>query len=65
MKYVPIVGYFHLTYSTMCTKWLKVWMSDMQKWTEEVLESNKTLLLCFPLWMYMFHNRARKQFLQL
>ena len=30
-----------------CYKWLKVGMSDMQEWTEEVLESNKILFLCF------------------
>ena len=31
----------------MFTKWLKVGMSDMQEWTEEVLEPNKTLFLLF------------------
>ena len=36
----------------MFTKWLKVEMSDMQKWTEEVLEPNKTLFLCFSLCMF-------------
>ena len=41
------MGYFHLTYCTMFTKWLKMGISDMQEWTEEVLESNKTLFLCF------------------
>ena len=38
MKYVPIVGYFHVTYCKMFTKWLKLVMSDMQEWTEVVLE---------------------------
>ena len=47
MKYIPIVDYFHLTYCTIFTKWLKVGMSGMQEWTEEVLESNKTLFLFF------------------
>ena len=65
MKYVPIVGYFHLTYSTMCTKWVKVGMSDMQEWTEEVLEPNKTLFLCFSLCMFKIYDSVRKQFLQL
>ena len=32
------MGYFDLTYSAICTKWLKVGISGMQKWTEEVLE---------------------------
>ena len=32
---------------------LKVRMSDMQEWTEEVLEPNKTLFLCFSLKMYV------------
>ena len=49
----------------MCTKLLKVGMSDMQEWTEEVLESNKTLFFCFSLCMCIFYDRARKQFLQL
>ena len=31
----------------MFTEELKVGMSDMQERTEEVLESNKTLFLCF------------------
>ena len=35
------------TYFTIFTKWLKVGMSDMQDWTEEVLEPNRTLFLCF------------------
>ena len=52
-------------YSIMCTKWLEVGMSDMQGWTEDVLESNKTLFLCFSLCMYIFYDKARKQFLQL
>ena len=37
----------------MRTKWLKMGMSDMQKWMEEVLESNKTLFLCF-FFMYVY-----------
>ena len=66
IKYVPIVSYFHLTYSTMCTKWLKVGMSDMQMWTEEVvLESNKTFFLCFSLCKCIFYDRTRKQFLHI
>ena len=65
IKYVPIVGYFHLTYCTMFTKWLKVGMSDMQEWTEEVLEPNKNLFLCFSLCMFKIYDRVRKQFLQL
>ena len=55
IKYVPIVGYFHLTLCTMFTKWLKVGMSDMQ-WTEEVLEPIKTLFLCFSLCMFKFYE---------
>ena len=47
IKYVPIVEYFHLMYCTLFTKWLKAGMIDMQEWTEEVLEPNKTLFLCF------------------
>ena len=35
----------------MFTKWLKVGMSDIQEWTEEVLEPNKTLFLCFSLYI--------------
>ena len=27
------MGYFHLTYSGICTKWSKVGISDKQKWT--------------------------------
>ena len=38
---------------------LKEGMSDMQEWTEEVLEPNKTLFLCFSLGMFS----VRKQFL--
>ena len=63
--YVIIVDFFHLTYSAKRTKWLKVGMSDTQKWIEEVLEPNKTLFLCFSLCMYTFYDRALKQFLQL
>ena len=37
----------------------------MQVWTEEVLESNKTLFLCLSLCVYIFYDMARKQFLQL
>ncbi len=33
VKYIPNVGSFHLMYSTLCTKWLKMWTNDMQKWT--------------------------------
>ena len=40
IKYVPFVGHFHLTYCTILAKWLG--MGDMQEWTEEVLEPNKT-----------------------
>ena len=29
-------------------------MSDMKEWTEEVLESNKTLFLCFYVCMYTY-----------
>ena len=65
IKYVPIVGYFHLTYCIMFTKWLKVGMSDIQEWTEEVLESNRTLFFCFSLCMFKFYDRIRRQFLQL
>ena len=55
IKYVPIVGYFHVTCCTMFTKWLKVGMSDMQEWTEKVLESNRLysfvfLYICSKLW---------------
>ena len=64
MKYVPIVGYFHLTYCTF-RKWLKVGMNDMQEWTEEVLEPNKTLFLCFSLCMFIIYDRVKKQTLQL
>ena len=40
-------------YCTMITKWLKVGMSDLQEWTEEVLESDKTLFPCFSLCIYV------------
>ena len=46
-------------------KVIKVGMSDTQEWTEEVLEPNKTLFLCFSLWMFKFYDRVRKQSLQL
>ena len=46
---------------TMFTKLLKVRMSDMQEWTEEVLEPDKTLFLCFSLYMFKFDDRVRKQ----
>ena len=32
----------------------KVGISDRQKWIKEVLESNKTLFLCFSLCMYIY-----------
>ena len=35
----------------------------MEKWTEDVLESNKTLFLCLSLYKYIFYDRVRKQFL--
>ena len=37
-----------------------------QKWTEEVLESNKQdfIPLFFFMYKYIFYDRARKQFLQ-
>ena len=44
----------------MFTKWLKVGMSDMQEWTEEVLEPNKTLFLCFSLCMFKFLWQGQK-----
>ena len=62
MKYVSILRYFHLTYCTMFTKWFKMEMSDMQEWTEEVLESNKTLFFCFSLCLIKFYDKVRKQF---
>ena len=37
----------------------------MQEWTEEVLEPNKTLLLCFSLCMFKIYDMVRKQFLQI
>ena len=37
----------------------------MHEWTEEVLEPNKTLFLCFSLSMFKYYDRVRKQFLQL
>ena len=46
-------------------KVIKMGMSDMQGWTEEVLEPNKTLFLCFSLCMFKFYDRIRKQSLQL
>ena len=49
----------------MFTKWLEVGLSDMQDWKEEVLEPNKTLFLCFSLYMFKFYDRVRKQSLQL
>ena len=49
----------------MFIKWLKVGMSDMQEWTEEVLELNKTLFLYFSLCMFKIYDRVRKQVLQL
>ena len=63
IKYVPTVGYSHLTYCTMFTKWLKVGRSDMQEWTEEVLEPNKILFLCFSLCVFKIYGRVRNQFL--
>ena len=39
IKYVPIVGYFHLMYCTMFTKWIKVGMSDMWFWNQTRLYS--------------------------
>ena len=39
----------------MFTKWLKVGMSDMQEWTEEVLEPNKTRLYSF-VFLYACSN---------
>ena len=33
-------------------------MSDMQKWMEEVLEPNKTLFLCFFLYVCMYIMRG-------
>ena len=45
-------------------KVIKVRISDMQQWTEEVLEANKTVFLCFSLCMYIYYERARKQFLE-
>ena len=50
---------------TMFTRWLKVGMSDMQEWMEEVLEPSKSLFLCFSLCMFKFYDRVRKQSLQL
>ena len=32
----------------------------MQEWTEEVLEPNKTLFLCFSLCMFIFYDRVGK-----
>ena len=46
-------------------KVIKRGMSDMQEWTEEVLEPNKTLFLCFSLCMFKFYDSVRKQFFQL
>ena len=46
-------------------KFLKVGMSDMQEWTEEDMEPNKTLYLYFSLCMFKIYERVRKQFLQL
>ena len=37
----------------------------MQEWTEEVLEPNMILFLCFSLSMFKIYDRVRKQFLQL
>ena len=37
----------------------------MQECTEEVLEPNKTLFLCFSLCMFKIYDRVRKQFSQL
>ena len=66
IAYVPIMGCFYLTYCIMFIKWLKVGMSDMQELTEEVLEWNKTLFLCFSLYICSkLPDRVRKQFSQL
>ena len=58
---------FHFPWNgpAICTKWLKVGMNDTQKWTEEVLEPNKAIFLCFSLSMYTLYDSARKQFLQI
>ena len=32
----------------------------MQEWTEEVLESNKTLFLCFSFCMFKNYDMVRK-----
>ena len=56
IKYDLIVGYFidvlHNVY--------KVGMSEMQEWPEEVLESNKTLFLCFSFCMFKICDRGQK-----
>ena len=43
-------------------KVIKMGMNDMQERTEEVLEPNKTLSLCFSLCMFKFYDVVRKQF---
>ena len=54
IKYVPIVGYFHVTYCTMFTKWLKVGMSDMQEWTEEVWNQTRLYSFVFFFFIYIY-----------
>ena len=44
-------------------KVIKKGLSEIQQWTEAVLESNKTLFLCFSV--CIIYDRVRKQFLQL
>ena len=44
----------------MFPKWLEVGMIDMQERTEEVLEENKILFLCFSLCMFKIYDRVKK-----
>ena len=50
LLWVTFIDLFH-NIVIVCAKFLKAGMSNMQKWVEEVLESNRTLFLCFSLCM--------------
>ena len=66
-KFMQLCSYWALLSFTVfsnCTKWLNVEIVCTQKWIEDVLEPNKTLFLCFSLYVYAFYDRLRKQSLQ-
>ena len=49
--HVCIADVFHLMNSSLCAKWFKVEICDTPKYTEEVFETNKTLFLCFSIYV--------------